>query len=125
VKTLKSIGAIIAGLALGAVLSICTDLVMEKSGLMIRDPFNNNSTVTIAFIVFYRTCFNVLGCFVAGKLAPSRPLRHAMIIGWIGLLLTIAGAIAMWHVPPHWYPISLILLTLPSAWSGGKLAEKN
>jgi hypothetical protein len=32
----------------------------------------------------------------------------------------------MWHLPPHWYPITLDVLALPGALFGGKLAtEKN
>jgi len=36
----------------------------------------------------------------------------------------IVGLIAMWDIPPRWYPISLIVLTLPAAWLGGKMAIK-
>jgi hypothetical protein len=49
---------------------------------------------------------------------------HAMILGIIGVVLTIVGLIAMWDVPPRWYPVSLIILTLPAAWLGGKMATK-
>jgi len=51
-------------------------------------------------------------------------MKHAIILGIIGVFFTIAGLMAMWDVPPHWYPISLIVLTLPAAWLCGKMAIK-
>ena len=121
----KSIIAILAGFATGIILSIGTDIILEQTGIMKTQPFSDNPMWLIAIVVFYRTVYNVTGCYVTARLAPNRPMLHAMLIGYIGLGLGIAGAIVMWDVPPHWYPIALIVLTLPSAWLGGKLVEKN
>src|SRR5882762_2781271 len=121
----KSIIAILAGFATGAILSIGTDFILEQEGMMKTKPFSDNPWWLIVMVVFYRTVYNVTGCYVAARLAPSRPMLHAMLIGYIGLALGIAGAIVMWDVPPHWYPIALIGLTLPSAWLGGKFVEQN
>jgi hypothetical protein len=51
-------------------------------------------------------------------------MMHAIILGIIGVVLTIVGLIAMRDIPPRWYPISLIVLTMPAAWLGGKMAIK-
>jgi hypothetical protein len=51
-------------------------------------------------------------------------MRHAMIGGAIGFVLSTAGAIAamtMADLGPNWYPISLALTALPCAWLSGKL----
>jgi hypothetical protein len=50
-------------------------------------------------------------------------MTHALIGGAIGTVLALAGAIATWNMPlgPHWYPIALVVLALPTAWVGGKL----
>ena len=117
----KSVGAIIVGITTGAVLSVLTDFVLEKIGFMKMDPFNYNAWWIIVIVILYRCIFNTLGCYIAAYLAPGKPMRHAMILGFIGLAITIAGSIAMWDKPPHWYPIALILLTLPCALLGGKL----
>ena len=119
--TLKSIGAVIAGIAALVILSMITDSILEKTGIMKTDSFDENPVWLIAIIILYRTVFNTLGCYLTARLAPSKPMKHAIILGIIGFVLTIVGAIAMWHLPPHWYPISLIVLTLPAAWLGGKL----
>jgi hypothetical protein len=68
--------------------------------------------------------FSTFGCYLSARLAPNRPMKHAIILGVIGVVLTIVGLIAMWDIPPRWYPVSLIVLTLPAAWLGGKLATK-
>lgn len=123
-QTLKSIGAIIAGFAILVILSIVTDSILEKTGIMKTEPFNENPVWLIAIIILYRTIFNTFGCYLTARLAPNKPMRHAIILGVIGVVLTIVGLIAMWDIPPRWYPISLIVLTLPAAWLGGKMAIK-
>ncbi|WEX07944.1 hypothetical protein [Chelativorans sp. AA-79] len=70
----------------------------------------------------YRVIFAVLGCYIAARLAPARPMLHAMILGAIGLVLSIVGAVAMWHMGSQWYPVALVLTALPSAWLGGVFA---
>ena len=123
-QTLKSIGAIIAGFAILVILSIVTDSILEKTGIMKTEPFNENPVWLIAIIILYRTIFNTFGCYLTARLAPNKPMRHAISLGVIGVVLTIVGLIAMWDIPPRWYPISLIVLTLPAAWLGGKMAIK-
>jgi uncharacterized BrkB/YihY/UPF0761 family membrane protein len=121
---LKSIGSIIAGMAVGAILSVATDKILETTGIMKIDPFDANPIWLITLVVFYRTTYNFVGTYVTAKLAPTKPLKHAIILGVIGTVVGIIGAITMWHIPPHWYPISLVIFTMPAAWLGGKLATK-
>lgn len=120
-ETLKSIGAVIAGFAVLVILSIITDSVLQKTGIMKTEPFAENPVWLIAIIVAYRTIFNTLGCYLTARLSPNKPMKHAIILGIIGVVLTIVGLIVMWDIPPRWYPITLIVLTLPAAWLGGKI----
>ena len=122
---LKSVGAVIAGFVALATLSIITDIILGKAGVMKTDPFAENPAWLIAVIILYRTIFNTIGCYLGARLAPGKPMKHAMILGTIGVVLTLVGLIVAWDVPPRWYPISLIVLTLPAAWLGGKLATKS
>jgi ABC-type xylose transport system permease subunit len=51
-------------------------------------------------------------------------MRHALILGVIGVVLSSLGAITaitMVDVGPAWYPIALVLTTMPCAWLGGAL----
>jgi hypothetical protein len=116
----KSIGAIVAGLIAVVILSIATDIVLVTADAM-KIPFDKNPVWFIVVVIAYRNVYAAAGCYLTARLAPSRPMRHAMISGWIGLGLAITGAIVMKEEGPAWYAISLIVLALPSAWLGGKL----
>lgn len=119
-NTLKSIGAILAGFVFVVIISVLTDLILENTGLM-KQPFDLNSSRFIIFVIFYRCFYGTIGSFLTAKLAPNRPMRHSMIGGSIGFVISMIGAIAMWDKPPHWYAISLIVTTLPCAWLGGQI----
>ncbi len=123
-ETLKSIGAVIAGFVALAILSTIMDSVLQKTGIMKTEPFDENPVWLIAIIILYRTIFNTFGCYLTARIAPNKPMKHAIILGIICFVLTIVGLIVMWDIPPRWYPISLIVLTLPAAWLGGKMAIK-
>lgn len=122
-ETLKSITAVLAGFVVLTLLSLLTDSIFQKTGLMKTDPFDENPAWLIAIIIAYRTVFNTLGFYLCAYLAPAKPMKHALLLGLICFILTMVGAIAMWDVPPRWYPISLALLTLPAAWLSGKWAD--
>ncbi len=66
----------------------------------------------------YRTVFTVAGGYLTARLAPGRPMRHAVVLGAIGIVAATAGTLATWdkgpEFGPKWYPISLIVLALPS-----------
>ncbi len=65
----------------------------------------------------------VLGSYIAARLAPRNPMRHALILGAIGFVLSLAGAIATipMDLGPAWYPIALVVTALPCTWLGGAL----
>ncbi|MBL8022589.1 MAG: hypothetical protein JNM27_23120 [Leptospirales bacterium] len=122
-KVLKSIGAVFVGLLLIFALSHATDLVLEKTNMMVI-PFDKNPLWLMLFVTFYRLVYVTVGTYVAARLAPARPMLHAMILGGVGCVLGILGAVAMWDQGAHWYPISLIILGWPAAWLGGKIVAK-
>ena len=118
----KSFRAGFAGMAFAITVTLLTDYVLEQTGLMIRSPFDANPPWLIGIVVFYRTAYGVIGSYFTARLAPHHPMMHSMVTGIIGLILSIAGTIVMWHIPPHWYPITLDILALPTAWAGAWLA---
>jgi surface polysaccharide O-acyltransferase-like enzyme len=73
----------------------------------------------------YRIVYSVAGCYIAARFAPDRPMRHALALGVVGVVVSAAGAVATWNrgpaFGPHWYPLALIALAMPCAWLGGKL----
>ena len=73
--------------------------------------------------LLYVGVFAVFGCWLAGRLAPSRPMAHALSVGVLGLILTVASAWALKDGHPAWYLAAGIGTTMLWAWIGGRLAE--
>jgi hypothetical protein len=127
--TFKSIGAILAGFVAVFVLSIGTDIILEKFGVF--PPQNEPASYVgwmLMLALIYRSIYAVVGGYVTATLAPERPMRHALILGIIGLVFAILGSIANLDkstASTAWYPIFLIVLTLPTVWLGGKLKTRN
>jgi hypothetical protein len=52
---------------------------------------------------------------------------HAIVGAVIGIVVATIGAIVTWNAGPqygpHWYPIALIVLALPTGWAGGRMRE--
>jgi surface polysaccharide O-acyltransferase-like enzyme len=110
----------------GAILSIATDMVMHATGVF--PPWGQPmSDALFLLATAYRIVYNVVGCYVAARLAPDRPMLHALALGVVGVAVSIAGTVATWNrgpaFGPKWYPLALIALAMPCAWAGGRLRE--
>ena len=122
---IRSVGAVILGLLVIVILSHGTDELMNLVGVFPGrgKPMHEGWQFLVALL--YRTAYGVVGSSVAARRAPDQPMRHALILGGIGVALSLVGAVATMGKPefgPSWYPIALALLTLPAAWAGGALA---
>jgi hypothetical protein len=71
----------------------------------------------------YRIVYAILASYIIARMAPYSPMRHALVGGLIGFVVSLAGAIAAipMNLGPIWYPIALALTALPCAWLGGIL----
>lgn len=121
---LRRFGAAFAGFVTIVALSIVTDVGMHTSGIF-PPPGQPMSNGLWFFASFYRFVYGVLGCWVAARLAPDRPLAHAMVLGILGTALGVAGTLATWGrgpgFGPHWYPIVVAVMPIPCAWLGARL----
>jgi hypothetical protein len=125
-RALRRVGALFAGLLAVVVLSTGTDAVLHATG--VYPPAGQPmSSALFLLATAYRLAFGTLGSFVAARLAPVRPMWHALALGSLGTVLALAGLAATWNaVPalgPRWYPIALVVTALPCGWLGGRLAE--
>jgi hypothetical protein len=123
-RWLRSIGAVFAGLFAIFAVSTATDGVMHLSGVFppMDAPPMSDALFLLAFA--YRFVYDVAGCYLTARLAPSRPMKHALVLGVIGFCLSIAGAVAMWDAGPAWYMLGLAASALPCGWLGGRLAQQ-
>jgi hypothetical protein len=122
----RSIIALLAGFVVVVVLSLGTDVALHATGIF--PPWGRRMSDTLFLLATaYRTVYGVAGSYITARLAPYRPMQHALVGGAVGLILSTAGALAIWDrgpaFGPHWYPLSLIVTAMPCAWAGGKLAE--
>jgi hypothetical protein len=119
----RSVLAVMAGFVVVVVLSLLTDIFLYKAGA-IPTPGQRMSDSMLLVASIYRTAYAVVGSYISDRLAPYEPMVHALIGGFIGLVLSIVGVVVSWnHVStmgPRWYPISLVITALPAAWLGGK-----
>ena len=118
----RSILALFAGFVASVVLSLGTDLGLHAVGLWpsLGQPMSGQ---LLLVATVYRTIYGIISAYIVARLAPSRPLEHALVGGAIGTVLSIIGAAATWNrgLGPHWYPVALVFVALPSAWVSGRL----
>ena len=123
-NTLRSIGAVAAGFVAVFVLSLGTDVVLHAAGVF--PPWlQRMSDALFLLATAYRSVYCIAGCYIASRLGPDKPMKHALVLGVVGLIVSIAGAAVTWNkgpeFGPHWYPVALIVTAIPCAWLGGKL----
>jgi len=121
---LKSIWAIFAGMITGAVLSIGTDFILEKAGVFPLPDQVDFVWWMLLIALIYRGIYTITSGWVTAALAPNRPKYHAILLGIIGFVITLLGSIANRDKSAAWYPVALILITLPCTWFGGILYER-
>lgn len=121
----RSALAVLGGLVAIFAASMAMDELMWTLGVFPRPPAITYETAPYLIATSYRAAIGVLGCWIAGRLAPSRRMGHALALGGIGVLISLAGTVASLttEMGPIWYPIALVLVTMPCAWLGGRLAE--
>jgi len=129
---LKKFLSVIAGVAAGVLVVFAGDYL---SHLIYPPPANLNyndtealkayvmsiSTYMWAIMLGYWLLSSLLGGFVAGKLNPQDWKISALFTG----LLLLAGAASNFVAIPHplWMMVAAVILYLPAAWLGGKLAN--
>ena len=121
-SAIRSVGACLAGVITGAALSLGTDAVLVRAGIL---PHGNLYVAAglVWTVLLYRNLYNVLGSYLVARLAPNHPMAHVLALGVLGTGVCIAGAIATAnaHLGPAWYAWTLAALNLPAAWVGGRL----
>ena len=121
----RSVGAVLAGLVTVIVTHTGTDAILHAAG--VYPPAGQvMSDALFALAAAYRIVFTVLGGYVTARLAPSKSLEHALVLGCIGSVLALAGMLAtLGRGPgfgPLWYPLLLVVTALPTCWLGGRVA---
>jgi len=123
----RSTAAVALGFVAVVALSLGTDQVLHV--LKVYPPWGQPmyDTGLLLLALAYRSVYAVFGSFIAARLAPRRPMRHALALGVMGFVLSLVGAIvtiSTMALGPSWYPIALVITALPCAWLGGVLYRR-
>jgi multisubunit Na+/H+ antiporter MnhB subunit len=126
-RTLRSIGAVFAGLLFIFIVTTIVDVVLHETGVF--PPWQQRmSDALFGVATAYRIIISIAGCYLAARLAPDRPMGHALTLGAIGVVISAIGAAVTWNkgpeFGPHWYPLLLIVVSIPCAWIGGRMFER-
>src|SRR5260370_29440146 len=90
----RSIGAVLAGMLAGIILTIGTDIVLHVIGVF--PPWGQSMVgfdAPLLLATAYRTIYGVAGCYIITRLAPDRPLQHPLGGGFVGPFGWILGAL--------------------------------
>jgi len=120
----RSIIAVVAGFVFIGALSFGADAVMRnKMPEVFGASGRVDSAPVLLLMAAYVMVFAVAGSYLTAFLAPRNPMKHALVLGALGLIFNIAGTIALWETAPAWFHIISLLLVMPYAWLGGRLRE--
>ena len=120
----KSIWAVVAGVLVIVVVSTIVDVMLHVAGVYppVEQPIDNALSV---LATSYRVMISIAGAWLTARLAPDKPMKHAMILGYVGVVLGLVGVVVTWNkgLGPRWYPIALVVLAIPQCWVGGRIYE--
>jgi surface polysaccharide O-acyltransferase-like enzyme len=127
-RFLRSVGAVLAGLLVVVIITTATDALLHATGIF--PPWGQPMSDSLFVLAFaYRIVYGILGGYITARLAPDKPVKHAIVLGAVGFVLSLAGAVATWNrgpeFGPKWYPLALIAIAIPTAWLGGKLVSRS
>jgi len=125
-RTARSIGAVLAGFVTIFAVTTATDVLLHATGVF--PPWGQPMSDRLFLLATaYRIVYGVAGSYLTARLAPDRPMRHALWLGFVGIVFSIAGTLATWgrgpEFGPKWYPLALVAIAIPCAWAGGRLRE--
>ena len=120
----RSILAIVVGVLFIIIVTTLVDFAFHAAGVYppIDQPISDGLAV---LATIYRVIISIAGAWITARLAPQKPMKHAIILGIVGVALGLVGVVATWNLElgPRWYPIALVVLAIPQCWVGGRLYE--
>lgn len=123
----RSVLAVFLGVLAVFVFSLGTDQIMHMLGVYPPwgEPMRETGDNLLA--LSYRIVYGVVGGYVTAHFAPRKPMGHAILLGVVGTILSLFGAIGAMSMDlgPVWYPLALVLTALPCAWLGGLVHRRS
>jgi len=106
------------------VVTTLVDIVLHAVHVFpaLKEPINDRLAL---LATAYRVVISIGGAWLTARLAPANPLKHALALGYVGVVLALVGLATTWNLGlgPRWYPLALVVLAIPECWVGGKLYQ--
>ena len=120
----RSIWAVVAGVLFVVASSSLIDAVLHAVGVYPKmgEPLDDRLSL---LATSYRFVFGIGAGWLTARLAPHKPMKHALVLGGVGVVLGLLGVALTWNqnLGPRWYPIALAVLAIPQSWLGGRIFE--
>jgi hypothetical protein len=124
-KVLRSVLAVVVGFLVIGVLAFGTGKLLQASSPAQFDAAGTPTTTAMMLVqLLYVGVYATFGCWLAGRLAPGRPMLHSLVVGVLGLALNVPSALMLRDTHPTWYLAAGVLTTMLWAWLGGRIAER-
>lgn len=119
----KSIGVILLAFVVIALLSTLTDFLLESIGVLPNPQKGLFEKWAILLVLFYRGIYTIFAGYIVAKLAPTKPVLHAIILGIIGSLITVIAVCSpsFSGKAPLWFGFTLAAITIPCLWVGVRI----
>lgn len=121
----RSILAVVSGFLFIALLSIATDFAIQAAMPDLFKPDGSTTSMPVLILTIgYVGLYATVGCYMAARMAPGRPMRHALVLGVLGLAFNVIGSWFRWNMAPVWYHVVSLSLVMFWAWIGGRMREQ-
>jgi hypothetical protein len=118
----RSVSAILAGIIVNF-LALPIDQLFHSFG-----PYPPTWTERMADELFflaisYRILLGIASGYVVARVAPRNPMKHAIVLGVLGTVMSLGGALAAMDkdLGPAWYTFGLAVIALPVSWFGATI----
>jgi hypothetical protein len=122
--TIRGVIAVVAGLATLSGLLFAMEWVVDAIvGTAGGAAFMRNAPAMLSWLV-WEAASVAAGGFVTASIARHRPVGHAVAMGAIQALMTLAAMFSVRHDSPLWFWLLGIASMMPAAWWGGVLRRR-
>jgi len=86
----RSIVAVLVGMVVGIVATIGTDIVLRQIGVF--PPWGASMVGydgALGLATLYRAIYGIAASYIIARLAPDRPMQHALVGGFLGLVVAL------------------------------------
>lgn len=122
-KSLRSVAALLVGIAIVFALSAGTDLLLEHLNIFPAVSQRQFAVWMLLVALSYRCLFAIAAGYITATIAAKKRMRHVTILGYIALIVSIVGVITNWDKPNQWYAVAVAITCLPCIWLGGKIKK--